>query len=355
MKKIFLAFPGYQVGITQKIKKIGEFEFWNLEKINETEFIELIQAKIRPLNKNVRKNYYTISSEENYKKSYKESTWGMLLPDYSKDNLGSKYESLFVTNLFSDLALPVTFYVSGIGVMIEKTKIDNLKKMQFHGEDKKFTNKFFLKFYNLLTPEIIGTNWHADEVLKWTREQWRLSIACLLFIELEKYQRSKSPMTWQKECAEIVTLYETLLSRFKNDNGRYKIIQRIQILLSEDYKHDFKEVKKNLTSLFDYRNEFVHGSFFDRLKKETKSYPDSTQMAQLPNVDFSFLEDQTEILRKTFITFIYLEKKFKKIKSTKLKSLSVPEIVNLGIMDTAMRKKIQKYCKEILSLGYFKK
>jgi len=239
--------------------------------------------------------------------------------------------------------------------MIEKTKIDDLKKMQFHGEDKKFTNKFFLKFYNLLTPEIIGTNWHADEVLKWTREQWRLSIACLLFIELEKYQRSKRPMTWQKECAEMVTLYETLLSRFKNDNGRYKIIQRIQILLSEDYKHDFKEVKKNLTSLFDYRNEFVHGSFFDRLKKETKSYPDRTQMAQLPNVDFSFLEDQTEILRKTFIAFIYLEKKFKKIKSTKLKGLSVPEIVNLGIMDTTMRKKIQKYCKEILSLGYFKK
>lgn len=352
MRKIFLAFSGFQVKIAEKRKKIGEFEFWNLEKINEAEFLDLIKKEIKPLNQNVRKNYFVTSNEDAYKKSYKESTWGILLPDYSKDNLGSRYESLFAVNLFSDLSLPVMFYVGRFGVMVEKTALDILKKSKFHSEDEKFTNKKFPQFYKLLTPEIMGINWHADEVLKWDREQWRLSVTCLLFGELEQYQRSKKVMTWQKECAEIVTLYEALLSRFKDDNGRYKIIQRVEILLGNYYKKKFGNIKKNLKILFDYRNEFVHGGFFDRLKKETKSYPDNQKMAQLPNVDFKFLEEQTEVLRKTLIVFIYLRKKFKKTKA--FKALSVSEIVNMGIMDIHLRKKIRKYANEILKLTYSK-
>ena len=42
MKKIFLAFPGYQVKISGRIKKVGPFEFWNLEKIDKDDFISLI-------------------------------------------------------------------------------------------------------------------------------------------------------------------------------------------------------------------------------------------------------------------------------------------------------------------------
>ena len=61
MQKIFLAFPGYQVTLKQKIKKIGDFEFWNLEKIKDDEFISLIQKKIRPFNKNVKKYYFFIN------------------------------------------------------------------------------------------------------------------------------------------------------------------------------------------------------------------------------------------------------------------------------------------------------
>lgn len=355
MKKVFLAFPGYNVKIREKIKKIEEFEFWNLEKITETDFIELIKNKIKPANKNVKKNYFSPGNEEFYKNSYKESTWGVLLPDYAKNDSSSRYESLFVKNLFSDLSLPVTFYVTRLGITVERQKIDAFKKSSFHSEDKKVTNKYFLQFYQLLLPEIIGTNWHAYEVLKWDREQWRLSIACLLFNDLEKYQRSKQIMHWQKECTEIVTLYEMLLSRFKNDTGRHKIIQRIEILLGKHYKSSFVNIKKNLHTLFDYRNEFVHGNFFDRLKKDTKSYSNNKQMAQLPMVDFNFLEEQTEVLRKTFIAFIYLKKKFKKNKSKALKDLSIPDIINLGIMDITTRKKIEKYSEEILKLAYFKK
>jgi len=351
VRKIFLSFPGYQVKIRGKRKKLGDFEFWNLEKIGEVKFLELIKKEIKPLNKNVVKNYFSTSNEDLYKQSYAESTWGMLLPDYSNENWGSRYESLFIVNLFSDISLPVMFHVSRLGVTVEKTKLGIHEKSKFHSEDKKFSNKKFTEFYKLLTPEIMGINWRADEVLKWDREQWRLSIACLLFSELEQYQRSKKVMTWQKECAEIVTLYETLLSRRKNDNGRHKIVQRVEILLAEHYKKDFPKIRKNLKTLFDYRNEFVHGGFFDRLKKATKPYPSDT-LAQLPNVDFQFLEEQTEVLRKTLILFIFLRKKFKK--SKKYAGLSVPAIINMGIMDIATRKKIREYSKQILELTYYK-
>ncbi|MBI2463583.1 hypothetical protein HYV57_01355 [Candidatus Peregrinibacteria bacterium] len=352
MRKIFLAFPGCQVKISEKRKKIGEFEFWNLEKISKREFLNLIKKEIKPFNQNVRKNYFGMGSKDDYEKSYKESTWGILLPNYSKDNSASRYESLFVINLFSDLSLPVMFYVDRDGVTVKKTTLNIHKKSNCYNAKEKFANKKFPQFYELLVSEIKGINWNACEVLEWNREQWRLSLACLLFSELEQYQKSKDVMIWQKECAEIVTLYETLLSRYKNDNGSYKIIQRVEILLGNHYKKDFENIKKNLKILFDYRNEFVHGGFFDRLKKATRSYSDDKGMAQLPKVDCEFLEEQAEVLRKTLIVFIYLKKKFKKIKA--LKVLSVPEIVNIGIMDIQLRKKIQKYANKILKLTYSK-
>jgi len=344
MRKIFLAFPGYEVNIKQKIKKIGNFEFWNLEKIDQKDFIKLIQKKIKPINENVMKNYFTTSNEKIYQDAYKESTWGMLLPDFTKDVLGSRYESLFLVNLFSDLALPVMFSVSRMGIMVERKNLPIHEKAKFHKEDRKFTNKRFIQFYNLLLPEIIGTNWHADEVLKWSKEDWRLSISCSLFSELSKYQKVKYPMKWQAECTDIVAFYETLLSRKKNDGGHYRISQRVEILLRSHYKDKFGGIKKGLKELYDYRNEFVHGSFFERLKKKTKAYADNKKMAQLPGVDFNFLETQTEIARKVFISFLYLKKKFKKLNKP------IPEIINSAIMDTELRKKIQLYTNQILKL-----
>ena len=46
MKKIFLAFPGNSVEMQEKIKIINGFEFWNLRKINEVEFIDLIKKEL---------------------------------------------------------------------------------------------------------------------------------------------------------------------------------------------------------------------------------------------------------------------------------------------------------------------
>lgn len=352
-QKIFLAFPGYQVTLKQKIKKIDDFEFWNLEKITDDEFISLIQKKIRPINKNVKKNYFSTNSEQDFRESYKNSTWGILLPNYTKNYLDGRYESLFAINLFSDLNLPVMFYVQRMGVTVEKRNMLIHQKAQFHSEDKKFLNKKFTKFYNLIFPSLIGIRWQAYEVARWSREDWRMHVSCLLFNELKKYQRSKQVMTWQSECADIVSFYEALLSTKPNDNGKYKICQRIEVLLGRYYKKDFSKIKSGLSSLFDYRNDFVHGSFFDRLKKATKTYPDNSNMAQLPMVDFNFLETQSKTAKQTLIVFLYLKQVFK---NRKLLSNSqiIPEMIHAGIMDVKTRNKIQDLADEILKLISFK-
>jgi hypothetical protein len=353
MQKIFLAFPGYQVTLKQKIKKIGDFEFWSLEKIKDDEFISLIQKKIRPFNKNVKKNYFFINTEQDFKESYKNCSWGMLLPNYADDYLDGRYESSFTVDLFSELNMPVMFYVQRMGVSVEKKNLLIHEKAQFHSEDKKFLNKNFVSFYNLIFPSLIGIRWQAYEVAKWNREDWRMHVSCLLFNELAKYQKSKKVMTWQAECADIVSFYESLLSKEANDNGKYKISQRIEVLLGRYYKKEFPKIVDGLRELFNSRNDFVHGSFFDRLKKGTKTYPDNKDMAQLPMVDFNFLENQSRMAKQILIVFLYLKKIFKG-KKLPNNYKTIPEMICAGIMDIKIRNTIQDYTDQILKLVSFR-
>lgn len=353
MQKIFLAFPGYQVTLKQKVKKIDDFEFWNLEKMTDNEFISLIQRKIKPFNKNVRKNYFSVNTEQDFRESYKNCSWGILLPNYAKDYLDGRYESSFTVNLFSELNLPVMFYVQRMGISVEKRNILIHEKAQFHSEDKKFLNKKFIQFYNHIFPALLGVRWQAYEVAKWDREDWRMYVSCLLFNELAKYQRSKQVMTWQAECADIVSFYEALLSKEPNDNGQYKISQRIEVLLGQYYKKEFSKVKDGLKQLFNSRNDFVHGSFFDRLKKTTKTYPDNQNMAQLPTVDFNFLETQSKIAKQVLVIFLFLKKTFKG-KKIFGKNITIPELIHAGIMDVKIRENIQNRTSEILKLMSFR-
>lgn len=353
MKRIFLAFPTYQVKSKRRIKKFNNYELWNLEKISEEEFIELIQKAIRPLNRNVCNNYFFPSDRRISEKSYKKSSWGLLLPDYSAGNLNSKDESLLAVNLYSDLFQPLMFYVGVMGISVERRSIELQIKSGFHGEDGKFAKKKFSKFYNRIFPEIIGTSCILPDILLWDREKWRLSIACLLYNRLEKYQRSFQMLTWQNECADIVTLYEALLSRYERDTGKYRIIQRLEVLLDNHYRSRFPGIKSDLEKLFDYRNEFVHGSFFERLKRQTKRNINSNGFPQMARFDFSFIFKQKEIVRKVFICYLYLKKRFKNTKDKKLKDLTIAQIIHLSIMDMKLRDRIQKYVNEILKLAYF--
>jgi len=353
MQKIFLAFPGYQVTLKQKIKRIGDFEFWDLKKITDDEFIALIQKKIKPFNKNVRKNYFSVNTEQDFRDSYKNSSWGTLLPNYAKGYLDGRYESLFAVNLFSELSLPVMFYVQRMGITVEKRNIQIHEKAQFHSEDKKFLTKTFVQFYNHIFPALLGIRWQAYEVAKWGREDWRMHVSCLLFNELAKYQRSKQVMTWQAECADIISFYEALLAKEPNDNGQYKISQRIEVLLGRYYKKEFSKIKAGLKELFNARNDFVHGSFFDRLKRTTKTYPDNQNMAQLPMVDFNFLENQSKIAKQVLVIFLFLKKIFKD-KKLPCKNKTIPELIHSGIMDVKIREEVRDRAEEILKLMSFR-
>ncbi len=276
----------------------------------------------------------------------------MLLPNYTKDYLDGRYESIFTVNLFSELNLPVMFYVQQLGITVEKRNLPIHEKAQFHGEDKKFLNSKFTRFYKAMFPALIGVRWQAYEVTKWSREDWRISVACLLFGELAKYQRSKEIMTWQAECADIVSFYEALLSRKSNDNGHYRIGQKIEVLLGQYYKKELPGMRRDLGELFEARNDFVHGSFFDRLKKLTQTYPDNQDMAQLPIVDFHFLETQSRTAKQVLVTFLYLKKA---LSSGRFRNqMTVPEFIHSGIMDIKIRRIIQAHTKDILKLMPFR-
>jgi hypothetical protein len=348
MKKIFLAFPDYK-NPKEIIKKYANFELWNLKKIKPKEFVSLIQEKIKPFNKNVKNNYFHVSSEIDFEESYKNSSWGILLPDYALDYMDGQYESSLAINLFSQYSMPVMFTVQKMGISVIKRRLNPYESFTFREEYKKFKNEKFIKFYDKIFSSPIGARWQAYEVAKWKREDWRLNICCLLFKKLEKYEKSTEVMTWQEECADIATFYESLLSRTPGDNGKYKISQRIEILLGNYYKKSFGKIKNDINDLYESRNEFVHGTFFDRLHKSTENYPDNQKMAQLPSFDYKFLERQAILAKQVFIVFLYLRIKFTK----KLAKLTIPEIISLGIMDIKIRNKIQLYAKEVLDLVSF--
>ncbi|MFH1030227.1 MAG: hypothetical protein V1770_03140 [bacterium] len=141
MNKTFLAFSGWEVQLKPKISKVEDFEFWNLNKIKKDEFIDLIQKKIRPLNKNVRKNYY---HNGDYEKSYTNSDWGMLLPDDDCEFFGNERNSYLLIKLFSGLPLPIMFTVGKGGVVVKKDNIAQHEKSNWHKADRKFKNKIGL-------------------------------------------------------------------------------------------------------------------------------------------------------------------------------------------------------------------
>ena len=110
-------------------------------------------------------------------------------------------------------------------------------------------------------------------------------------------------MTWEKECSEIVTIYENLLSRRKNDNGRYKILQRIEIVLGNYLNNELDKMIEGLKKLFDYRNDFIHGSFFYNIQKSINDKSTSG----LPDIEWEFLKYQTkniEINNYSFYLFM---------------------------------------------------
>lgn len=343
LNKIFLAFPGHGVTV-EKISCLKGVKIFNLDNIDCHDFIKLINKEVKPFNKNIVRNNEKYFCSANFAQSYKHSNWGILLPLYNDGYLMGEYIARYLMKLFSGVPLQTMFSISSMGVDVKKTSVSVMTRACFHEEDKKFLNSKFLKFYKIMFPVMTKAQWYAPNVSKWGYEDWRLYISHILFDNIEKYYRQKTVMTWQSECADIVTLYETLLSRRKNDGGLYKISQRVNVLLGETF-NDIE--KKEFSYLYNYRNEFVHGSFFERLKKTTKTYSDDKNMAQLPRFDYSFLTKQSDQLRKVFIIYLYL---IKQLSDKNIVGTSVAAVINDGVFDIKLRKELQKHTKDICNL-----
>ncbi len=76
-------------------------------------------------------------------------------------------------------------------------------------------------------------------------------------------------------------------------------------------------------------------------------------MAQLPTVDFNFLETQSKTAKQVLVTFLFLKKIFRG-KKLPGKNKTIPELIHAGIMDVKIRETIQDRAEEILKLMSFR-
>ena len=322
-------------------------QIWNLERIDQADFLSRIKRQIPIVNLPKRKSPFVYGDYDSFTRSYAASTWGLLLPDYSDDNRTGRYVSFALISLFVSPVPPVTFHVSRLGISVEQTEISLNEKSQFHGHDRHFRRGAFFTFYRTLFRTVSDTQWSGFAAKAWTAREWRLSMAMMLYMDLLHYQKYKLAFLWPKECAEIVTVYETLLSRSRHDTADASMIQRIEVVLGGHFQTALGGLRAGLKELFDYRNEFLHGDLFRRLKKETK-VPKGADFAVLPDLDMDFLDRQETILRSMFCCLFYLESKTAKRFSGQ--DSYVQNLIANGVMDEASRRRIRTLSARILAL-----
>ncbi|MDD2807373.1 MAG: hypothetical protein PHW95_02555 [Patescibacteria group bacterium] len=350
MGKMFLAFADCSSSNKNVIKKIGNIEFFNLAKINQNDFLRLMNSKFKFPNKKLIKNFPNSPDYKLFTDLYKCSAWGMMVPHNHRESFGSIYIPRMITHLYTAKPLICTFSVTVAGPWIMTRKLAIDQRAQFHSEDKSLMSKRFLKFYKEIYPVIQGTNWNADEVTQWDNERWRVHLALVFFDQLFEYYNKKPVTTWPKECSEIVTLIETIFSVHKSDYGQTLMMQRVEVLLGDFYGKAFKDVKQDLKDLFDYRNKFIHGKYFLTLKKKVTTYPDNSNMAQLPSVDMRLLFSLELIVRDLMVAYLYLLKYFHH-KSNR-GNIMLSRVILEAVMDIQLREKIQFRVNRILRLTH---
>jgi hypothetical protein len=349
MGKIFLAFADYSSHNKSAIKKIGNLEFFNLTKIGEEDFFRLMKKRFNFPNKKVVSNFKKSNDYKFFQKIYGQSAWGMMVPyDSKKDDIASIYTPTLIVHLYTAKPLITTFIVADYGPWLLTRELRIHQRGQFHSEDKSLLSKKFIKFYKEILPAVHGTDWEACRVTKWDKEDWRMHLAIIFFKQLADYYNKKPVTTWPKECADIVTLIETLFSVDESDYGKRAMMQRIEIVLRKFYGKKFLETRKDLNELFNYRNKFTHGRYFLKLKKSTTAYPDNDKMAQLPSVDMRLLSDLEIITRDIILVYLYLLKTFNRLLNKR--GITLSGLIQETVMDIKLRKRIDIFSEKILRL-----
>jgi len=302
-KVMFFAFTGNPIEQTEKILAIQDgYECWDLKKFTLDEFIEELKRKIPPVNKNVLRNYKiteeTLDSYGVTEKHFAQYSWGLLIPDTLEEGGFSSAETMSLLNLYSPTFLYPVFYANDMGIARQAHGKDTYN--YFHTQNGKiFQTKEFVTFYKSLVDQTKYGTWHLDRIQTWDKEDWRLFVASSLYSGLKDYENSKSSFGWQRESAEMATILEALFTAddSRNEEVTYRLRKRIAVLLA----WKFPEIEKDIKELYDARSEFVHGSFFKQIAKESPSANNN-----IPIPDFDLLYRHKEYVRMALIAYLHL-------------------------------------------------
>lgn len=349
MKKIFIAFAGSEIEQIDKIRIIKKnYECWNLKKFKYEDFISTIQKAIQPTNKNVKRHYEMSDQSPFYfnQNYFSKSSWGLILPDIISDcAIDSCADATSLINLYSSSFLHPIFYVSSIGIItlphILKKICQKYEALAINHEQNqaKFFNKDFYKYFKTLAPQGCYTTWYHDRSIKWTEEEWQLCMANMMFERLQKFDFGRDCFLWQAESRDIATILESLLSD-KKDHGEigYKLRKRSAVLIS----YAIPNIEKDVKDLYNQRSDFVHGSFFTEIYKNTKK-----TFSSLPTPDLSFLNKQRKNVRYIIVSYLYLGLLIKK---RKLPHAKILDNIEEAVTDVKLRSFMQKETKKIINL-----
>lgn len=351
--RIFVAFTGPKIEQKAPVCEIvSGYECWNLTKFGLDDFISTIQARVHPVNDTVlQRNYkrapaeskepFGLSSEQ-----YGACSWGLLLPNSAPDAIADGYgEASFVLNLYSPHFLYPTFYVNSLGISCPDHRRSALLYYAHQNQADRFSREQFAVFYKEIISESGYAVWQAYRAARWTKEDWRVFVACLMFNGLTKYDAGKSPFIWQREAADTATILEALCTAGTDDNREvsYKLRKRVASLMSSR----FPNIEQQIKDLYKQRSDFVHGSFFRAMAKKSKK---SGEFAELPIPSFQSLYEQKEYVRYTLTAYLYLNKMRRSGAGEFTQFGSVLEILEASIIDVNLRAKVVGYADKVLSL-----
>lgn len=349
-KSIFVCFGGPAVSQADSLIRISPgYECWNVKASNLDTFIENITAKIPPINDNVLNHYRAPDGDARLEygirpQEYERGSWGLLLPEPVPEALGGYAETMFLLNLYSPQFLYPTFYVTDFG--IHRPQQPLTRQLVFHGQNQsqRFARESFVRFHKALMPESAYSVWQAPRVARWNEEDWRLFIACMLFSEQRQYENSKVVFGWQRESSDLATILEALFTAEHNENTEiiYRLKKRVAVLLAAHVPG----IEDAIRELYKQRSSFVHGSFFQSLKKKMKV---QNGFAELPSPPFQFLYSQKENVRLALIAYLYLDKA-RRLNSADFKCESVLQLLERAIIDVKVRGLIEAHTAEILGL-----